>query len=220
MWNILEAPWKIAEYIRMIITDASADEIRSEMDMKRALISHCSADRDYCSIIIDLLRDCGVKDSDIVCTSVEGYNIPYGSSIYDFLRECFIDDAEDLFVIFMLSSRYYKSNPCVCEVGAHWIMQNEYRMVLLPGFDYSDIEKPLDMSTIAMKLDSEEGELRQKAYELGDSVRSFFGIEIPAGTLYQKPVDRFVTAIDCQKKSLTYDEKEICQKNSVIYYLW
>lgn len=83
---------------------------------KKIFISHSSKDVRYVEKIIDLLVDMGVREKQIFCSSVPGFGIPMDKDIYDYLAEEF--SRTDVHVIFVLSRNYYKSIPCLNEMGA------------------------------------------------------------------------------------------------------
>lgn len=120
----------------------------SEMN-KKIFISHASTDKDYVEKIVDLLIDIGIRENQIFCSSVPGFGIPLGKDIYEYLREEFIDN--DLHVIFALSNNYYASVACMNEMGAAWVLQNDYDVILLPGFNYSEIKGAINPRKISIK---------------------------------------------------------------------
>lgn len=101
---------------------------------KKIFISHSSKDVRYVEKIIDLIVDMGVREKQIFCSSVPGFGIPMDKDIYDYLAEEF--SRTDVHVIFVLSRNYYKSIPCLNEMGAVWALKKEYMTILLPHFDY------------------------------------------------------------------------------------
>ena len=56
----------------------------------------------------------------------------------------------------MLSDNYYKSPACLNEMGAAWVLKKEYRSILLPGFDYKEIEGAINPRKIGIKLDDDD----------------------------------------------------------------
>lgn len=88
---------------------------------KKIFISHSSKDVRYVEKIIDLIVDMGVREKQIFCSSVPGFGIPMDKDIYDYLAEEF--SRTDVHVIFVLSRNYYKSIPCLNEMGAVWALK-------------------------------------------------------------------------------------------------
>ena len=87
--------------------------------------------------LIDLLESIGVKTSQIFCSSFEGYGIELGE---DFLERIKTELDDEVLVLFVLSENFYKSPICLCEMGATWIKTNYHIPILIPPFDFKDIQ--------------------------------------------------------------------------------
>lgn len=98
-------------------------------------MSHASNDYSIVEPFVIMLERIGVKQSQLFCSSIDGYHIPQGSNIYDYLREKMSNN--NLFFIMMLSESYYKSAACLNKMGAAWIKQHKYQATLLPCIDYA-----------------------------------------------------------------------------------
>ncbi len=98
-------------------------------------MSHASNDYSIVEPFVIMLERIGVKPFQLFCSSIDGYHIPQGSNIYDYLREKM--STNNLFFIMMLSESYYKSAACLNEMGAAWIKQHKYQAILLPCIDYA-----------------------------------------------------------------------------------
>ena len=108
------------------------------------------------------------------CSSVKGYGIPLGENIYDYLKDQFQN--YKLKVIFVLSDNYYKSVASLNEMGAAWVLQNDYNFILLPKFEFKDIKGAVDPRTISIKMDSSEREVKSRLNELSLSLQKDFGL--------------------------------------------
>lgn len=97
----------------------------------KIFISHSSKDREYGDVLVKLLLGIGVKGSQIIFTSDPDYGIPTGENIFEYLKNQIHNDAH---MLYLLSDHYYDSVVCMNEMGAAWIMQNTYHMLMLPGF--------------------------------------------------------------------------------------
>ena len=51
--------------------------------MKKVFISHSSKDAEYVEAFVELLESMGLKEKQIVCSSVPPYCIPLGDKVYD-----------------------------------------------------------------------------------------------------------------------------------------
>lgn len=173
------------------------DVINKEFDIKvkppKVFISHCEKDTCIVEKFVDLLSHIGISTNQLFCSSVPGYNIKQGSgNIYDYLREEFNNN---LFVIFMLSSNYYKSVPCLNEMGATWVLKKKYQSILLPGFEYSQIKGAIDPCDISFKLDDKK--YRTSALgELKDNIVQFLELDNVDVSKWDYQRERFFSMID------------------------
>ena len=145
---------------------------RMEKQVK-IFISHSSDDVKYVRRIVEFLEDLNVPEDGIFCSSIPEYGIPGGEKIFDFLRGQF--DTYDLHVIFVLSKNYCKSIASLNERGAAWVGRNEYTVLLLPHFPYSEIKGVLDPREIATKID-DESTINIRLSELRDKILSEFAL--------------------------------------------
>lgn len=145
---------------------------RMEKQVK-IFISHSSDDVKYVRRIVEFLEDLNVPEDGIFCSSIPEYGIPGGEKIFDFLRGQF--DTYDLHVIFVLSKNYYNSIASLNEMGAAWVGRNEYTVLLLPHFPYSEIKGVLDPREIATKID-DESTINIRLSELRDKILSEFAL--------------------------------------------
>lgn len=170
----------------------------------KVFISHSSNDTMFTNPLFDLFTQIGLTPENLIYTSMEGYGIPLGENILDYLRRQFQD--YNLLVIFILSDNYYASHNCLIEMGAAWVMQYKYTSILVPGFQFKDI-KVVDPSQISIKLDSNKYELRTRLNDLRNILIDEFGlISSPAlQNIWERRRDEFmekVTSISAIWKQL------------------
>lgn len=132
----------------------------------KIFISHSSKDVAFVEPLVELFEHIGLNEENMFCSSVPGINIPLGNHIYDYLREQFQNYS--LIVIYVLSENYYNSPDCLCEMGAAWVLQHQYRSILLPQFDYRDVRGVISQMNISIKLDSKRTELTARLNDLRD----------------------------------------------------
>ena len=101
----------------------------------KVFISHSSKDKEYGEELVWLLRSIGLKKEQIIFTSNPSYGIPVNQNIYQYLKEQICNHAH---MLYLLSENYYDSMACMNEMGAVWIEQNEYTLIMLPGFLHTD----------------------------------------------------------------------------------
>lgn len=163
--------------------------------MPKLLISHATADKRYAEHLITLFENIGLDYTQMICSSVPGYGIPLNKRVYDWLASKFIDRDLDLYVIFVLSERYYSSAACLNEMGAAWVTKKEYISILLPGFDFSQIKGAIRADRIAVKLDSDEEELKQRLNELKDNLTEMFGLTKVVDIRWERFRSAFIDAV-------------------------
>ena len=103
----------------------------------KIFISHASANKQYGDALVNLLTGIGVTEDKIIYTSNPAYGIPISQNIFHWLKA---QISEKPFVIYLLSKDYYASVPCLNEMGAAWIIENEHAIVFTPGFDINSKE--------------------------------------------------------------------------------
>lgn len=161
----------------------------------KILISHASKDIGYVQLILNLFEDIGLTNDEVVCSSVPGYGIPLGADIYDWLASQFQE--HDLYIIFALSEQYYQSPACLNEMGAAWVLKQDYDSILLPGFDYKQIAGAVNPNQIALKLDDNDiNNLKHRLLELKDKIVRKFLLRSMSETKWERNRDEFLRNIE------------------------
>lgn len=104
--------------------------------MRKIFISHTPIDRGFVEKVIDILKVIGVKRESIFCSSFEGYGVAMSENFLERIKNEF---NEDVLMIFMLSKEYYYSVKSICEMAATWVKTNHHIAILIPPFDYKDM---------------------------------------------------------------------------------
>ena len=145
------------------------------MKTPKIFISHSFDDRDYADLIIDLLKGMGHCDwnKSIFCSSIAGHDIPLRRRIYDYIKKEF--DTHELYVLFLLSENFYKSYASLNEMGATWITNQKYCMILLPRFSFKQIGGVVDPTAISIDLNQSEN--WSALNKLRDDILSFLKIK-------------------------------------------
>ena len=167
----------------------------TENKMPMLLISHATTDKNYAEHLVTLFENIGLDQTQMICSSVPGYGIPLNKRVYEWLANKFTDWDLDLYVIFVLSDGYYSSPACLNEMGAAWVTKKEYTSILLPGFDFSQIRGAISADQIAIKLDSDEEELRQRLNELKDDLTEKFGLTKIVDVRWERFRSTFIDAV-------------------------
>ncbi|MBK0371302.1 toll/interleukin-1 receptor domain-containing protein [Flavobacterium agrisoli] len=122
----------------------------------KIFISHSSKNKLYGDKLVDLLRNIGIKEDEIIFTSNTAYGIPIGQNIFNWLKS---QITEKPFVIYLLSEEYYQSIACLNEMGAAWIIENKHAAIFTPNFNLSSKEfqsGALDPREIGFYINDEE----------------------------------------------------------------
>lgn len=161
---------------------------------KKIFISHSSEDKEIVQMFVDLLVHIGLNRDRLFCSSIPGFNIRQGSGdIYDYLRSEFCDN--NLFVLFMLSQNYYNSVACLNEMGAAWILNNQYQTILLPGFDFADIKGAINPRSISFKLDDKDNRVSAIG-EFKNNIIDFLQMDHVDSSIWDYNRERFFKGID------------------------
>jgi len=113
--------------------DGAVTEPQSAVPAKsKIFISHSRENKVIGEALVELLEHLGVASGNIVFTSDDDYGIPIGMNIFEWLKERIVERPH---VIFLLSPEYYKSIACLNEMGAAWVVGNDYTMIFTPDFD-------------------------------------------------------------------------------------
>ncbi|WP_286746194.1 ATP-binding protein [Roseivirga sp. UBA1976] len=112
---------------------------------KKILISQTYSDKSLADIVYSMLNFNNVPSEDILYTNCDDEicRIPEGVSIYDYLRDFFVESysTEKIYVLFITSENSQKSWGAITEVGASWITQIDHKIFNIPPFRP---EHPLD----------------------------------------------------------------------------
>ena len=158
-------------------------------------ISHSSKNKDQVAKIADLLRSINLSSRrDIFCSSLPGYGIPNGANIFDFLRERFLN--YDLHIIFVHSPEYYESAVSLNEMGAAWVLRTNATSLLLPGFDFSGMKGVIGSDCIAIKLDADRSEVKDRLNQLRRELESEFDISDNEDIIWEEARDKFIREIN------------------------
>ena len=181
-------------YITQKIVTGMVEQWDSRAKPKKIFISHATDDKKIIDKLVALLEKLGVKKQQLFCSSIPGYGIPQGSGdIYQYLRNEMSND--NLFVIMMLSKNYYSSPACLNEMGAAWIKQSTYQSILLPGFDYPDIQGAINPRDMSFRLSDREN--RAVALnEFKDRIVAHLELEPVDYSIWERFRNSFITEVD------------------------
>lgn len=174
--------------------ESEGDSIVSEKKAVRIFISHATDDKPYVKHVVRLLEGMGLNQTHIFCSSLPGYDIPIDLNIFDYLRQQFAD--YNLWVMFVHSPKYYTRPICLNEMGAAWVLRSKHTSFLLPGFDYGEMTGVVNNREIAIKLDNDRQEVRDKLNQFYNNIVSEFGLSRLADILWEERRDAFIDEIN------------------------
>ncbi len=155
--------------------------------MKKIFISHSSIDSPIVGELINLIESVGIKPDQIFCSSFEGYGFELGE---DFLERLKKELNEEILAFFILTPKFYKSPMSLCEMGAIWIKTNKHIPILIPPFDFKDINGVFPVSQ-GMKIND-----KNKLNSLKETLENDFSLTPLKTTIWEKKRDKFLTDIN------------------------
>ena len=175
-------------------------------------ISHAESDKMFANEIVTLFEFIGVKGKkNLLCTSVDGYRIPLGCDIIEYLRETF--NKKNLFVIILHTHDYYTRPVCMNEMGAAWALKTKYFSVLAPDFGFGDMTGVVNSKDVAIKIGA--GDCEARINQLKNELVEFFGLPQPDEDRWPHYRDTFIK--NCLKYKCTKSEiKAEKNKNEVV----
>lgn len=168
--------------------EESERELEKGVTISKIFISHSSKDVEIVENFVDLLETIGLDSNQIFCSSLSGYGIPLGDNFIDKLKTELTNS--NTMVIFMLSENFYQSPVCMCEMGATWIQSKEHIPVLIPPFEFKDIDGTLKLTQGFIINDS------LKWNEFKDKIIQIFGLEDLSNSVWERKRDRTINRIN------------------------
>ena len=179
--------------------------------MKKIFISHSSEDKEIVGELIALIEGMGVKSEQIFFSLFEGYGIKLGANWLDAIRE---ELTEETLVLFVLTTNFYNSHMCQCELGAVWANTLEHIPILVPPLTTKDLEYILRNHQSMVITD------KDKLNSLNDQVTEWMGISQNKVSIWQMKCDKFVADIDniiAKKYAMKYMRRDFFIINYINY---
>lgn len=162
----------------------------------KIFISHAYKDKRYIKLFVELLEGIGLTNKEIFCSSIVGYMIPNDKNIYDYLKEELNKNTK---VLFVLSDNYYRSPACLNEMGATWVLSNNYSTILLPNFEFEKIKGAIDPMRISYRLNDE-----YRIIGLKKELEDIFELQVDE-VLWRKKLNEYLNEVN----KLIHDEKKL-----------
>mgnify|MGYP002625735633 CR=1 FL=1 len=181
------------EKISKNIAERELSQLDEDEKPHKLFISHSSKDKEYMDALVEMLEDIGMPDGSFVCTAVPGHGIPGGAKIFDWLRDQFLTC--DLRVMFALSHNYYASVASLNEMGAAWVTKASDTLLLLPGFDFSEIKGCVDPREMGISFGMDDLELKHRLNEFKDTLISEHHLSDITQARWERHRDKFIKTI-------------------------
>lgn len=133
--------------------------------MAKIFISHSSNDKDVVDLFKKFILNAGlgILDSDIAYTSAPETGVPTGNSIPQYIKD---NIKSSDFVFFIISENYRRSEVCLNEMGAAWILDKNVKPLLLSDVSFTSVGWLYQVSLCAKISDAERlDELRDEFIE-------------------------------------------------------
>lgn len=155
-------------------------------------ISHSSNDKEFVEALVTLLESMGFDNTNLFCSSVPDYWIGLSQDIFESLRKLFHD--HELYVIFVQSPRYFDSPVSLNEMGAAWVLKNDYCSILTKDMTREQMRGVVNGSTIFIKVDALEAPARMN--ELRKKLTEMFNLGPMSDTTWERKRNTFLKAVN------------------------
>lgn len=148
---------------------------------KKIFLSHKSSDKIYADALEKLIVGLGVKNEQLIYTSHPLHKIPLGMKIYEYLRQ---NITSEVFMIILWSNEYLESPACMSEMGAAWVVQNDYIGIYSPDFQFGSPkyhECPIDTTKMGAVLNGDDN-CKASMIEFKNKVIEYFDLEVDEKT--------------------------------------
>jgi TIR domain len=117
--------------------DEKSDGKVDKQDSK-IFISHSSIDKNIIDKFVEKVLQLSLKipDGDIFCSSIEGLGITTGKDFREVIKDKITKAS---LVIIFLSENYKKSEICLNEMGAAWVLSKDVIPILIPPVTFKEV---------------------------------------------------------------------------------
>lgn len=165
-------------------------ENKCVVDNPKIFISHSSKDKKYGKALVRLIESIGVSNKDIIFTSDDIHGIPLGKNIFDFLKD---EISNNAYMVYLLSDNYFESPACLNEMGASWIIKNDYTFIGTPEFSFSNPKFSgiaIDIRTVGFTMDN-----RSRLIEFRDIIYKKFNLPSVDERIWYEKLDEYINEI-------------------------
>ncbi len=148
------------------------------MEKYQLFLSHSSEDAKIVNAFVNFMYKIGLSQDEIIATCSPGTNITIREDIYDFLNKKLSEEETKLYVIYFLSDNYYSSPDCLNEMGAVWLKKSISLNLILPGFDFEDVQGVIGKNKVGIKLGTLEPMVKAGFNGFRDDLKKYFNIDV------------------------------------------
>ena len=179
-------------------SDIVEDKIVRESEKPtKIFISHSSKDKEVALALVEMLEFLRIDGKEkIFCSSVPGYGVNVGEDFYERIKKEY--EQYNLFMIYLISPDYLNSPMSLNEMGAAWLMKNEYQVFLLPNLTIGDMGNVcIGTHHIAILWNSES--LQESLNDFKNNLVSLFGVAQPDENRWLAQSKKFIEVLQTQK---------------------
>lgn len=155
----------------------------------KIFISHSTDNAKIASVLVDLLDFLGLGNKEIFCSSVPSCDIPVGEDIYQWIKSEYED--HDLFMIYLISSAYLDSPISLNEMGAAWVLKNDYQTFILPNLNVNSLDRTcIGKNSIVIRWD--DNNIKARMNQFKDKIIALFGLSAPNESRWEDKRDEFI----------------------------
>jgi hypothetical protein len=153
----------------------------------KIFISHSTDNAKIASALVGLLEFLGIRD--IFCSSVSGYEVLAGESIYQRIKSEY--ENHNLFMIYLISSAYLDSPMSLNEMGAAWVLKNDYQTFILPNLNVNSLDGTcIGKNSIAIRWDDNNIKARMNQFKA--KIIKLFDRSAPDESRWEDRRDEFI----------------------------
>ena len=173
---------------QVAIVEGKKEKVNQKKKRPLVLISHRG------TAFVELLEKCGFKSDNLFCSSVPGFNIGLDEDIIETLRKKFVD--YDLYVVYVFSTDFFESAYCLNEMGAAWVLQVEYSIIVTRDMDETVIDGVVNKTKTRVSFKDSDLQLKNRMVELRDKLLTFAGIPDVEEVNWNRYYDKFISDVN------------------------
>lgn len=174
------------------VDETPAKSVSTGKKKPLVFISHRGSQVDFVTALVNLLNNCGFTKDNLFCSSVPGFNIDLDEDIIETLRKKFINF--DIYVVYVFSTDFFDSAYCLNEMGAAWVLQVDYSIIVTQDMDESKIDGVVSKTRTRVSFKDKDLQLMDRMIQLRNKLLNFAGLplvdEIDWNRYYSAFLDR------------------------------